>query len=233
MQDELKKLDNHRTARFLIAGFIFLVGLGAVVSDSVQKSGDKREAEQKEGVLTQQVLILISSAQVQATKDDVKLLGETVATGSNNIVAAINNLKRSSETPMTTRPSETKPSNEGKQVAAQPPVVPTIENTRLVQRAAPSSDPKLPYGLQVIIQSNITVDPVAFAFQCDGEVGRVDFFIAGQGAYMNVQVGPAAQNKNIAIVRFGFPPLRPETPLVLTILSEKEIHVVRAFKLNP
>jgi hypothetical protein len=67
MQDDLKKLDEHRAIRLFIAAFIFLVGLGAVVSDSVQKSQDKAEAQHERDELTKQVLTLISSAQVQAT----------------------------------------------------------------------------------------------------------------------------------------------------------------------
>jgi hypothetical protein len=50
---------------------------------------------------------------------------------------------------------------------------------------------------------------------------------------MNVQTGRAGPANNIAVVRFSFPPLRPETPLVITLLSKAQIRVTKAYKLNP
>ena len=113
------------------------------------------------------------------------------------------------------------------------PTVPTIENTRLVQKSVPSNDPQFPFGLQVIIQSNIVIQPVALALECDGEIGKVSFFIGGQGVYMNVQTGIAGANKNVAVVRFSFPSLTPESPMVVTLLSKTQVKVVKASKLNP
>lgn len=46
MAEDLKKLDKYRKTRLTIAAFVFLIGLGAVISDSAQKSADKAEAEE-------------------------------------------------------------------------------------------------------------------------------------------------------------------------------------------
>ena len=100
-----------------------------------------------------------------------------------------------------------------------------IQNLTVTQRRAPSSDPSLPYGLQIIIQSNIEISPVAFAFVCSGDVGKIDFFIAGQGGLMNTENGYMGQGKNIPYLKIGFPPLTPTNPLVVTLLSKDDIRV--------
>jgi hypothetical protein len=229
MQDDLERLKERRGARLAIAALIFLMGLGAVVSDSAQKTQDRNEAKSERDKaakeredLTRQVLTLISSAQVQATKDDLRDLGKTMATGFDRVVAAIKG--KTGATGST--------GAEAPQVPAQTAPVPTVAQTRMVQRSATSDDPKFPYGLEVIVQSNVAMN-VAFAFECSGEVGRVKFFIAGENVYQNVNVGPSVDNKNIAVLKFSSPTLKPEKPLVVTILSEHEIRVVRAFRLNP
>jgi hypothetical protein len=220
MTEELKKLEGHRKIRLAFATLVFAVGLGAVISDSAQKASDKAEAQSERDALMKQISTLIASAQVQATGDDITKLGTIVMSGLDKVISSLHGEKQVKET------SKQVPSEKFKSV-------PTVESTTLVQRPTTSDDPQLPYGLQVIVQSNTTIDPVAMGFECDGEVGKVNFFIAGQGAYLNVQAGPADQNKNIAIVRFSFPPLKPETPMVVTVLSKSQIRVIRGFKLNP
>jgi hypothetical protein len=224
--EKLKKLEDHPRLRYVVAlGLIIIalfVGVGGVISSLVQKTEQKKVAEKEKNEariereeLRKQVSTLINSAQVQATSDDIKKLRSEIQNGFNRAVSAITG--KQIQTP---QPEPEKP-------------LPTIENTRLVQRNFPSSDPQFPYGLQVIIQSNIVIQPVAFALECDGEVGKVSFFIAGQAVYMNVQTGIADSNKNVAIIRFSFPPLTPENPMVVTLLSKTQVKVVKASKLNP
>lgn len=115
-----------------------------------------------------------------------------------------------------------------------PVPIPTIENTRLIQKPTISDKAEYPYGLQVIIQSNVVIQPVGFGLECDGEIGDFSFFIAGQTAYMSVQKGiGGGANRNVAIIKFGFPPLTPESPMVVTLFSKTQIKVVKAYKLNP
>jgi hypothetical protein len=100
-----------------------------------------------------QISTLITSAQVQATKDDVARIGVQVKNGSDQIVAAI----KGKPLPPAVNP----PKQSDQQV-------PTVEHTTLVQRPTVSDTPEFPYALQVIVQSNITLDPVALGFKCDG-----------------------------------------------------------------
>jgi len=64
MSDYLKKLDDYRKTRLLIAAIIFLVGLGAVISNSAQKTADKKESDSKSQKLTDQVTSLIGQQTV-------------------------------------------------------------------------------------------------------------------------------------------------------------------------
>jgi hypothetical protein len=220
----LKKLEDRKTFRNWLAAILFIValvfGVGGVYSNVVQKTEDQDERKE----LRSQISTLINSAQIQATGEDIRKLDADVRDGLDRLAAAMSGGKSAAKSTAkkATAPPET-----------SPPSTPTVENTRLVQRSAPSDDPQLPYGLQVIIQSNIRLEPVAFALECDGEVGKVSFFIAGQGVYMMTQTGVTGDKKNVAFVKFTFPPLTPETPLVVTLLSKSQIRVVRAYKLNP
>jgi hypothetical protein len=63
---------------------------------------------------------------------------------------------------------------------------------------------------------------VAFAIERTGEIGAVDAFWVGQGAYLSRLVGV---NRSEAVVKFGYPPLTPQTSLIVTILSKGDIRV--------
>lgn len=64
MPDDLKKLEEYRRTRLVIATLIFLIGLGAVISNSAQKAADKRESDGKSQKLTDQVTSLIGQQSI-------------------------------------------------------------------------------------------------------------------------------------------------------------------------
>jgi hypothetical protein len=64
MPDDLKKLEDYRRTRLVIAALIFLVGLGAVISNSAQKTADRKESDSKSQKLTDQVTSLIGQQTV-------------------------------------------------------------------------------------------------------------------------------------------------------------------------
>jgi hypothetical protein len=64
MPDDLKRLEEYRKTRLVIAALIFLVGLGAVISNSAQKTTDKKESDNKSQKLTDQVTSLIGQQNV-------------------------------------------------------------------------------------------------------------------------------------------------------------------------
>jgi hypothetical protein len=202
----LHKLEYRKIVRIFFASILILMGLiigiGGVLSNRLQKTEDLNNQRIEREELRSQITTLINSAQIQATKDDL-------TQGFDRVVAAI----------------------KGTPAPIQPPaLLPTIENTRIVQKNTISNNPQLPYGLQVIIQSNIVIQPVAIALECNGAIGSLDFFIAGQMAYMSVQ---KRIKNNIAIIKFSFPPITPESPMVVTLLSKTQIKVVKVYKINP
>jgi hypothetical protein len=163
--------------------------------------------------LENQIRTFSAAVQIAATKDDIQGLTAHIDDGFSNLVAAIKGVK---PPPPTKKVTPVEPQ--------LPP--PLVRNLVFTQRRAPSTDPRFPYGLQVIIQSNINIQPVGFAFVCDGEISKVDFFVAGQGAYFNVLTGISGDKKNVGLVKFSFPALTPETPLVVTLLSKTDVRVV-------
>jgi hypothetical protein len=61
--------------------------------------------------------------------------------------------------------------------------------------------------------------------ECIGDVGKVTAFLVGHTIGMDVILGSLANNPTVAIVHFGYPPLSPQSPLVITILSRGDIRV--------
>lgn len=76
--EELKSLERHRKIRLVIAACIFLIGLGAVISNSVQKQEEKNSAKAERDKLTDQVTKLIVG-QSTATQEAIKARAETQA----------------------------------------------------------------------------------------------------------------------------------------------------------
>lgn len=219
MKELEKRLEGRARLRWSIAVLVIAFGLGAWSSDRIQSSMERAASAQERSLLQKQIGQLISASQIQATNDDIHRLDANVTAEFSSVIAAIKGVKIS--------PKTTPAQNPGPQL---PPAL--VQNLTFTQRRAPSSTPNLPYGLQVIIQTNINIQPVGFAFECTGEVGNIGFFVAGQGAYMNVQTGIAGEKKNIGFVKFSFPPLAPETPLVVTLLSKEDIRVTKVDQIH-
>jgi hypothetical protein len=224
LQDALKDKKGRRWFAAIV--FVFL-GCLAFISDLKQKAEDKAEitqeradskAEREAAQKDRQTLInqngqLIAFGQSQATGDDLRKIAGDLLKGIGGVSTAVKE-----------RPSPI--------AEIQPLPPPTVEHTRFTYRRAASTDPEYPFGLQVIISSDIKIDPVGFAIECTGEVGKVAFFVTGQAMYMMSYAGPAPSDKNVAIVKFAFPSLQPETPLVVTILSKTDIRVKQLMKVQ-
>jgi hypothetical protein len=103
-----------------------------------------------------------------------------------------------------------------------PPAV--VGEIRFTERRTDSPKKEFPYALQVIIQTSAVIEHPAFRIECDGEIAEGDFFIAGQPIMMNKGWGA---DKNVFSLRLGFPPLTPESSMVVTLLSKSPIRVKR------
>jgi hypothetical protein len=224
LQDALK---DQKAKRWFAAAVFVILGILAFTSDLVQKAQDKAEItheradskkEREDSQKDRQTLMsqnsqLIAFGQSQITKDDLTKTEGNLLKGISGVNTAVKD-----------RPAPVP------EIQPLPP--PTVEHTRFTYRRAASTDPEYPFGLQIIISSDVKIDPVGFAIECTGEVGKVSFFVTGQGAYMMTYAGPAPNNPNVAIVKFAFPALQPETPLVVTIFSKTDIRVKQLAKLQ-
>lgn len=103
-----------------------------------------------------------------------------------------------------------------------PPAV--VSEIRFTERRTDSPKKEFPYALQVIIQTNVAIQPAAFKIECDGELAEGSFFVAGQPALMNVRFGTSG---NVFVLSFGMPAFTPESSIVATLLSKSPIRVKR------
>jgi hypothetical protein len=101
-----------------------------------------------------------------------------------------------------------------------PPHVPHVQ---IVQRPTPALTDEAPYGLQVIIQPD-TQMAASFQIECDGPIAQGRFYIAGQGAMMNVRTGVDGNNYFVSV---GYPPISPTNPLVVNLYSKEKITLRR------
>jgi hypothetical protein len=193
--------------------FLFLGGCAIFL---VVKQSQKTSSEQKD--LRDQIRNLVVSSQFQANSDDVRNLRADIKSGFDQLTGALTSIVSNKAAP------SKKPST-----PELPP--PVLQGIRYTQRRTASTNPAAPYGLQVIIQTDSNMQPVGFALECDGEIDSFNFFVAGQSAFMNVLQAIQGPQHNMAVLRFGFPPLTPESPLVVTIFSKQDLRVIEIKKL--
>lgn len=192
-------------------GIFYIIVSGIAIWQGIESKGIEDENTNTIREFNTQITTLLNANKISATSNDIDSLRKDILLGFDRVVSAI----RGDTTT--------------KQIIESPPEIPVVENTRLIQKPTISDNPQYPYGLQVIIQSNITLQPIEFGLECSGEIGDFNFFIAGQGAYMNVR---KKIEDNILAFGFNFPPLSPENSLVVTILSKTQIRVTKFFKVN-
>jgi hypothetical protein len=120
-------------------------------------------------------------------------------------------------------PAEPKPRKE----IAQQPIVARIRIAS--QQTVVSTNPGLPYGLEVIVQTDQAIQPVAFVFECDGEIGEGRGGLVSGGVYSLASIGIIKDHPNWFVVKWSSPPFLPGTPIRLTLFSKT---LIRATKLK-
>jgi hypothetical protein len=206
-----KMLDNHPIVRMVIAAFFMAAGVAGLYINHVSR----HKSEEERHTLQGQIGKLVDTSVATATHEDVNRIDRDVQTGFGNVVTAIGNIRLPNPPPI--KPNSATP-------PTTPPLQEAPQSIRFTQKRVPSTDPKLLYALQVIVQTDAPSTPVSFAFDCTGPIADLSFFIAGQSAYMSVQYGT---NSNVGTLKIGYPPLTPDSPLVVTILSKDSVQVQR------
>lgn len=92
-----------------------------------------------------------------------------------------------------------------------------------------STNPGLPYALEVIIQTDKTIEPVAFLVKFDGPIGKGNTSISGDGAYIPITQGVRGEKATNFYFEWLSPPLTPDKIVTIDILSKT---YVRAIALN-
>jgi hypothetical protein len=216
MNETLKRLEGRPKWRRGIVTACIVFGSLAFISNQIQKGQDKVEKEE----LSKQIRILVNGSQTQATSADIRGLSDAISTGFQRLEAAIKG-----NTPVVAKPA--KPEIPPK----APPAAP--ESIRFTSKRVPSTDPQNnPYALQIIVTSDVSVTPVGLAFTFTGPISSINFFLAGQSAMMMVQNFVVSDNPNVGVVRVGYPPLSPDSPMVLTILSKENVNLISIEKIS-
>lgn len=87
---------------------------------------------------------------------------------------------------------------------------------------------KAKYAETIEVESNIIWTPVSLAVICDQEISGIQLY--GSGAWTNMLLSLAAEDKRVGLVRFTSPALAPDLPLQLVVISDNPINVLRVGK---
>jgi hypothetical protein len=95
------------------------------------------------------------------------------------------------------------------------------------QQTVVSTKTELPYALEVIVQTDQTIQPVAFVFECDGEIGDGRGGLISGGAYLQTGMGIVTDHPNWFLLKWSYPPFTPGNPTKLTLFSKTLIRVTK------
>lgn len=120
----------------------------------------------------------------------------------------------------------TNPSSQSK------PQLPILAHIRIAsQKQIVSTKDKLPYALEVVVQTDQIIEPVAFIFECDGEIGE-GFGSVGANMYFMSKSGSVRDHPNWFLLAWKSPPFTPQTPMIVKLFSKKPIQVINLRKIE-
>ena len=185
-----------------------LVGIVAISGFVLSQKGDNE--------LRSQVRFLFTQTQASLSKTDMDSVIAHIDLGFGKLASRLSGIPKSSLAPRGEHAQQ-------HSSRAVEPILPAPPHVTFTQSRGVSTDPEFPFALNVTIQSDQPV-PVSFAINCSGELGKIGkFLLVGQGVYFSVAYGVTGTR---AQIRFGYPPLTPQSPLVVTILSKKDVRVI-------
>jgi hypothetical protein len=202
----------HRIA-FLIYGIVGLMLIGAqgiyLYKDSHGQEQARKRLEDAIGNLQQQTQALMNALRLQVTLDDLKHLETVVTNGFGQIAHG-----------KPTAPAKAQPS------------VPVPQAIRIIQRRAASTNANAPFGLQVVMQTDVTIQPVAFRVECDGEITDASVFIVGEPMYFVKATQISADRKSF-LFSFHSPAFTPNGSLVVSLQAKSDIRVTKVVQIPP
>lgn len=196
----------------------WFIGLGMLGTMLVLAQGyflyrdDKEKTHATEGLqasirnLESQTTALMNATRLQATLDDFK-----------HLEAVILDKKR----PI----SPVHPESQ-----TLPPAI--VEHVRIIQRRAASDKSEAPFGLQVIMQTDVSIQPVAFRVVFDHEISDGNAFIVGEGAYTSMATG-FSNDRKAFVFSWHSPAFTPSSSLVVSVQSKFDLRVAKIEKIQP
>ena len=107
-----------------------------------------------------------------------------------------------------------------------------LEHIRITQRRVPSQHPNL-RELELVMRSEVTIQPVAFRVECDHEIsGGKRPVIVGQTTYRNYATKMSSDRKAL-MFSFESPALTPDQRLVFSLISADDIRVTNVERIQP
>jgi hypothetical protein len=120
-------------------------------------------------------------------------------------------------------PAAIPPASDGKATTPKP----ELAHVRVAsQRTIISTNPDFPYALEAVIQTDVNIDPVAFAITCDGQIGIANAGFSTGGTYFQTKSGQINNDPHMFGFEWKSPAFSPDTPIVVDILSKEYIKVV-------
>jgi len=126
---------------------------------------------------------------------------------------------------------------QNKQETAVLPAIPSTPTPNLAsiriasQKQIPSTDPRLPYGLEVILQTDTTIQPVAFTIEFSGAIGKADASPVGIniGGLVSIQIFGKYTSVSNKQFLFGWdlPKFTSDNPIKVIVFSETSIRAIR------
>jgi hypothetical protein len=116
----------------------------------------------------------------------------------------------------------------------QPLIVPTpnLASIRIAsQKQIVSDDPQLPYGLEVILQTDTPIEPVAFEIEFNGEIGEGKAGFVSSGIYQ-FKKRPTIKNGNILNFGWESPAFTPDKPIKIIVFSKNYVKAIKYHKLQ-
>lgn len=109
---------------------------------------------------------------------------------------------------------------------AEPRIEPPIlVGMRFTQHRVASDKPEMPYGLEVVVQTDTTIQPVAIVIECNGEISEGHAGL-GAGAYTKTKQGVLVDHPNWFLLSWETPAFTPSTPIRATLFSKGPIRAV-------
>jgi hypothetical protein len=104
--------------------------------------------------------------------------------------------------------------------------LPIVGGVRVAsQKTVLSTNPKYPYALEVILQTDATIQPVAIGLDCDGRIGDASAGPINGGMIVQSKQGYQDNEQTKFVFEWNSPAFAPETPIRALLYSTSYIQV--------